>query len=318
MRPVRFRFGCSVVAVIAALLLPAAVLSSPASAAPAPVAPAPTSPSDPAVLAGANDWSCRPSAAHPRPVVLVHGTWSTMTDTWKVLAPALKKEGWCVFALDYGKREPNSLENLLNLAGGDAIAQSAGTLARFVTRVRTATRAAQVDIVGHSQGALVARQYLKFNGGTDAKDPSRNAVHTLVSLAGTNHGTTFNFNQLIGLAGQALGIPVVTLAATAVGPSYIEQMIGSPFLRRLNDGGDTRPGVEYVAVGSRGDNVVTPTDSTFLTAGPGAKVRNVWVQDGCPALLVDHMTITSAPRANWIVLDALDPAYGRTHKAPCA
>lgn len=283
----------------------------------APARPAAPDNSDPSPL-GANDWKCRPSAEHPRPVVLVHGTWAGMSDTWKVLAPALKKEGFCVFALDYGKRAPGSMQNLFNMVGGDTIASSATTLAAFVDRVRAESGADQVDIVGHSQGALVARQYLKFNGGANNRNPSRNKVRTMVSLAGTNHGTTFNFNQMIGAIGELVGIPVVTLAATTVGPSYVEQMVGSPFLAHLNAGGDTRPGIRYVAVGTRDDNIVTPPERTFLTAGPGASVRNVWVQDGCASVNVDHMGMTKDARAVWIVLNALDPRYGTTHKAPCS
>ncbi|MBE7163067.1 MAG: lipase, partial [Williamsia herbipolensis] len=148
--------------------------------------------------------------------------------------------------------------------------------------------------------------------------PSRNVVNTLVSLAGTNHGTSFNRNQFIGAVAEMLGIPVVRLAALAVGPSYVEQMIGSPFLNALNKGGDTRPGVRYVAIGTKNDNMVTPPERTFLTAGPGATVRNVWVQDGCPAADVDHMQITTNPRAMWLVSDALDPTYRATHAAPCS
>lgn len=289
-----------------AAALVAALMAVPAQAS---AAPRPT--------AGIDNPTCRPSAEHPRPVVLVHGTWSNPAKTWETLAPALRDQGYCVYTISYGKRQTANLQNLLDLFGGDSIRESARTLGSFVATVRKETGARQVDIVGHSQGAVVARQYMKFDGGTTPSNPSANAVNTLVSLAGTNHGTSFNRNQFIGAIGQMLGIPVVRLAALAVGPSYVEQMIGSPFMNTLNAGGDTQPGVRYVAVGTRDDNIVTPPERTFLTAGPGATVRNLWVQDGCPSARVDHMQMTSDPRVVDLVKAALDPAWGVSHPAAC-
>src|SRR4051812_25255634 len=50
---------------------------------------------------GANE-ACAPSAAHPRPVVLVHGTFADMSNSWQALSPLLHNRGYCVFALNYG------------------------------------------------------------------------------------------------------------------------------------------------------------------------------------------------------------------------
>ena len=251
--------------------------------------------------------SCSPE--HPRPVVLVHGTWVDGPDTWSTLTPQLEAEGYCVFTLEYGYRaEPG--ENLLQTYGGDDIATSARELRAYVDDVRSRTGAADVDIVGHSQGGVVARQYLKFEGGADA-------VHTLVTLGATNHGTTFSAGQLIGSLAQQFGLPVGEVAAAAVGPSFVQQMVGSSFLDVLNAGGDTVPGVDYTVIATRADTVSTPPENTFLAAGPGATVDNVWVQDGCPSNTAGHMELTTDPRALWMVQRGLDRSYADRVPSPC-
>ncbi|MFC9551166.1 esterase/lipase family protein [Rhodococcus sp. NPDC056960] len=289
--------------------------AAPAAADPVDAEPAPAV--DPSVLPGANDWSCKPSVAHPRPVVLVHGTWTGMLGTWKDLAPALTAQGYCVFALNYGQAAGLTEGNMMRMFGGADIAESAQQLAGFVDQVRTATGAQQVDMIGHSLGGTVSRQYLRFDGGADRTNPALNKVHSLVTLGATNHGTSFGDVQTLGAIAQALGVPVTTLAGVTVGPSYIQQMVGSPFLQVLNAGGDTDPGIVYTVVASRADTVSTPPENTFLTPGPGAVVHNVWLQDGCAANAAEHNQLTTDPRAVYIIQQALDPTYGVRNPAPC-
>src|SRR5215218_7752084 len=111
---------------------------------------------------GANDWGCKPTAAHPRPVVLVHGTFADMSNSWQAISPLLKNNGYCVFALNYGSYAGSGA---IGVYGTGEIRNSASELDAFVDKVRAATGVAEVDIVGHSQGGMMPRYYLKFLGG---------------------------------------------------------------------------------------------------------------------------------------------------------
>lgn len=264
-----------------------------------------TAAADPAgAPAGANDWSCRPSPQHPRPVVLVHGTGMSMQETWGAISPSLSSEGYCVFALNYGIAAQSW--------GTGDIRNSARELAGFVETVRARTGAAQVDIVGHSQGGTMARQYLRFEGGADAADPARTKVHRLVMLGPTTHGTTFNGQQRLIDAFTSLRITDErtneVLAGMSIGLASYQQLIGSRFLADLNAGRETMPGVAYTVIASRTDAVVTPPEGSFLIPAPGSSVRNEWVQDSCPGATISHVGLTVDPSATFLVRRALDPS----------
>ncbi|MFI0165952.1 esterase/lipase family protein [Streptomyces sp. NPDC017095] len=262
---------------VAAALVPAAAASASGTAAAAP-------------SRGWNDYTCKPSAAHPRPVVLVHGTFGNSVDNWLGLAPYLTDRGYCVYSLDYGR-----LPGVPVFHGLGPIAESAGQLSAFVDRVLAATGAAKADLVGHSQGGMMPRHYLKFLGGA-AK------VNALVGLAPDNHGT-----DLDGLTRLLPYFPGAADLLEAATPGLTDQITGSDFVTRLNAGGDTVPGVRYTVIATRYDEVVTPWRTQYLS-GPG--VHNVLLQDLCPLDLSEHLAIGLTDRiAFHEVANALDPAH---------
>ncbi|MFJ6835003.1 esterase/lipase family protein [Streptomyces sp. NPDC091209] len=268
---------------LAALLLTATVA----------VIPAATAHADSAPSSGWNDYSCKPSAAHPRPVVLVHGTFGNSVDNWLALAPYLTSRGYCVFSLDYGQLPGVPLFN-----GLGPIDQSAAQLQVFVDKVLAATGAAKADLVGHSQGGMMPRYYLKFLGGA-AK------VNALVGIAPDNHGTTLN-----GLTKLLPYFPGAEDLLSAATPGLADQIAGSAFLTKLNAGGDTVPGVHYTVIATRHDEVVTPYDSGFLS---GSDVHNVLLQNLCGLDLSEHVAIGIFDRiAYHEVANALDPAHAST------
>ncbi|MFJ9816769.1 esterase/lipase family protein [Streptomyces sp. NPDC101151] len=251
---------------------------------------------------GADDWSCRPTPEHPRPVVLLHGTWSNAHADWSLLAPWLKQAGYCVFAPDFGGAPGDPFKATAH------IPVSARQIAGYVDRVLKATGAHQVDLVGHSQGGgLLPRWYLRFEGGTDPAHPERNKVHSLIGLAPSNHGTT---GSGIGTLTTKLGLdkPV----SLVLGEAYEDQLVGSEVNTTLDRDGDTQPGVDYTVIATRYDEVVTPYQHQFLTAGPGATVRNVTVQDVCRQDVSEHVSITYDANALQLVGNALDPAHARS------
>jgi triacylglycerol esterase/lipase EstA (alpha/beta hydrolase family) len=238
---------------------------------------------------GTNNWSCHVSAQHPYPVVLVHGTLFNEAISWQALSPMLANAGYCVYGFNYGATSL-TFGRVFGLA---PIPQSAAELSSFVSRVLAATGASKVDVVGHSQGGMMPRYYLKDLGGAPK-------VNMLVGLAPSNYGTDLDgFTDLyLPLSSLIPGLSFSTFGA----PSFDEQFVGSSFLTALNRGGDTVPGVKYVVIESRYDEVVTPYTNAFLT---GAGAQNILLQNQCSTDFTEHIGIIYDPVALQDVMNAL-------------
>jgi triacylglycerol lipase len=250
---------------------------------------------------GANNWSCRPSRAHPRAVVLVHGLFANMTDNWQTMSPLLANNGYCVFALTYGNDK--SAGSPQDQFGGLApMEQSAVQLSAFVDKVLAATHTRKVDIVGHSEGATMPDYYIEYLGG------AAKVLH-YVGVSGVKHGTTLHGVATLGTQIQSL-FPGSPSPTSGMCDSCEEFVVGSDFIKKLEARAPAR-GVIYTNLSTKYDELVSPYTSSFLA---GKNVTNITMQDGCPLDASDHLSIISSRRTGRYMLNALDPAHAQPVK----
>ena len=142
---------------------------------------------------GYNNWSCVPSAAHPYPVVLLHGLGATYyEDLGTDVAPYLEAAGYCVYGATYGATSPFG-----PYVGGVGDISASGTqIAEFIDQVLASTHAPKVDLVGHSEGAFMSLWVPKEDG-------LAGQIDRVVAVAPPTHGTTFGgavtLGQLFGV-----------------------------------------------------------------------------------------------------------------------
>jgi pimeloyl-ACP methyl ester carboxylesterase len=232
---------------------------------------------------GANDWACRPTAAHPNPVVLVHGLGANMYGNWSYVSPQLKSAGYCVFALTYG-RDPRY--GPYSFGGVVRMEESSHELADFIARVRTTTGASKVDIVGHSEGTVMPRWYMERLGGAPNVDK-------FVALTPLWRGSTVN-----GLGSQAAWTKPYC-------GSCSEFVTGSDYLNDVNSDGEGIPGVRITSLITRNDELVTPYTSG-INSDPSA--TNIILQDVCAADPSEHGAMAFDPIVVHLIKNALDPA----------
>lgn len=250
---------------------PPAASTPPAVKTPTPSTPLPvvagTLP-DIAGISGVNEPDCRSSH---RPVVLLHGTLGSVAASYGPLVTGLRADDRCVYGLDYGSQ------------GVGPVADSARAFAQLVEAVRRRTGAPTVDVIGYSQGGLVLRTALRFDGLADR-------VRVAVLLAPSFHGTDS---------------PLVAQVPAFLCPACRDQTTGSPLLRQLDTGGDLDGSVRYAVLSTRDDTVVTPV-SAQPPRGPADRVDTLVVQDRCPAAMIGHVALPAEPGTIAWVLAALD------------
>jgi pimeloyl-ACP methyl ester carboxylesterase len=267
---------------------------------------------EPETVTGANN-GCKPSAAHPYPVVLVHGTLADEGSNWVTLAPLLANNGYCVYAFNYGETAASlpliPFVTPGRIDGLGHIEHSAEELSSFVSRVLSKTGASKVDIVGHSQGGMMPNYYIHFLGGA-AK------VNELVGLAPSNHGTT-----LSGVTTLLEVFPFASEFTTGLleflgAPALPEQEENSAFIKKLFGPGEPlAAGVRYVVIETTHDEVVTPYTHAFLN---GSNVTDITVQNQCANDPVAHVGMFDDSPALQNVLNQLSASPEPSFKATCS
>jgi triacylglycerol esterase/lipase EstA (alpha/beta hydrolase family) len=231
---------------------------------------------------------CKPTTAHPYPVVLSEGTFASMYNSFGAIAPDLVNSGYCVYAFNYGQTLDPSMFNAMG-----NIATSARQLSSFVNQVLSETGARKVDVVGWSQGGMMPRYYINDLGGASK-------VNMLVGFAPSNYGTTVDgFTTLITDFGL-LGVSDALLSVKC--QACVQQLQGSSFLDNLNQS-PTASKVKYVVIETEDDEVVTPYTNALLPAA--SNVQNIVLQTQCPQDASDHISIPYDSNALADMINAL-------------
>ncbi|GAB4587799.1 esterase/lipase family protein [Nocardia sp. IFM 10818] len=253
---------------------------------------------------GANDWNCKPGAAHPEPVVLISGTSGGPAQNYRYISPLLANNGYCVFTLTYGI-DPSTVAGMLgglSLPGhADMRAVAANELAPFIDRVLAATGAERVDLIGHSQGTVMPRWYINVLGGHAKVAKSVNITPLW------NGSTLLGLNHLYhALNGIGLG-PVTDAVVGVFSKSVLDFLSGSDYLNTVNAGDPFPASIEYTNIMTRYDEAVIPYTSGM--APPAPNITNIVVQDACPADFSEHIFMAADPIVGQHILNALDPAH---------
>jgi triacylglycerol lipase len=194
--------------------------------------------------------------AVPGPVIVVPGYGGDASDL-DPLVERLRRDGRTVVAF-----EPTQ-------GGTGDLRVQARRLADLATRTIDRTDSGSVDVVGYSAGGVIARLFVRDEGGASV-------VRRVLTLGSPHHGTE-----------------VAAIAQDVAGgcPTACEQLAtGSDLLRRLNAGDETPAGPRWITVRTDADRTVTPSTSAELDGA-----LNIDVQDVCDGSTTSHGELPGDP-----------------------
>ncbi|WP_067534058.1 esterase/lipase family protein [Nocardia crassostreae] len=251
-------------------------------------------------VAGANDFGCKPSAANPKPVVLVGSTFLSEAVNWTALAPYLHNRGFCVFTLDYGQ---TMYPVAPGLNGMDPIPLSASEVGALVDRVLAATGADKVDVVAHSQGGVVARYYANQLGGAAEIDRM-----VLLSSPYTMTG---------------LPIDVMDVASRVIPRDLYDAILYNGAIQPLGlnlldpwsitEAQVLQPNIRYTQITDIADEMGLLGGMHAPAGAPNAETR--YIDAVCPTDFSQHFAQPYSPTAVAMIANTLDPVHPVT--PPC-
>jgi hypothetical protein len=200
-----------------------------------------------------------------------HGSVKSGAKSPIIFAPGTGSDGSQVYALGKGAFQAIGRPVCVVSFPNHSTADLQISVQYLVAAIRTISRRARraIAVVGVSQGGLLARVALTYW-------PSlRDRVTDVVSVAGTQHGTTV----VAGILCEVRGCP----------PAIWQQAAGSHFLKALNDGRpETFGPTSWTTVRSATDELVEPETGPSPTSSlRGA--ANVLIQAVCPGRRTSHL-----------------------------
>jgi triacylglycerol esterase/lipase EstA (alpha/beta hydrolase family) len=163
--------------------------------------------------------------------------------------------------------------------GLDGVEANVEYLRRYIAWVLRITGARRVDLVGHSQGGLTIRGFIRAGG--------EDVVDSVVTINSPHHGVAGPWRPLLDAA------RAIPLLAKLVPKGLIELDERSPLVQGLNAGDETPGSIRYTSIWSRdADGIVYPWTSPVLQGA-----RNVALFNGRPwasgphHLFVNHTNV---------------------------